>query len=210
MDLNVWLSFVLIAVAAVLTPGPAVLMAVTHSARFGLGRSIVPILGNVSGLAVLTLASTLGVGALMSASSDWFLGLRIAGGLYLIYLGVKVLRASRAVDASTQDGVRRLHVVPSHRRSYLQGLMVALSNPKALLLIGALFPQFLDVSRPIWQQLAILGATLMVLSFTALMMYAALAKTLVGKGRETISGKVNKISGALFIAFGVMLASGIR
>lgn len=210
MDLHVWLSFVLIAVAAVLTPGPAVLMAVTHSGRYGLGRTLVPVLGNVTGLAVLTLASTLGVGALMSASSEWFLGLRILGGLYLIYLGVKVLRASRRAEVSTKDGLKRIEVVPSHRRSYLQGLMVALSNPKALLLIGALFPQFLDVSRPIWQQLAMMGATLMVLSFSALMMYAALAKTLVGKGRETISGKVNKISGTLFIAFGVMLAAGIR
>ena len=92
----------------------------------------------------------------------------------------------------------------------MQGIGVAMSNPKAILLIGALFPQFINVEAAIAPQFVILGVTLMVLSFSALMMIATLSNKLVSRGKKAISAKLNKISGALFIAFGAALASGMR
>ena len=207
MSLEIWLSFVLVALVAVLSPGPAVLLAVSQSSQFGVRRAAFAIFGNISGLALLTMASAVGVGSLLSASSDWFMVLRIAGGLYLIYLGLKLILNARA---SGTDAVQPLARMPSRRRTYSQGVLVALSNPKALLFIGALFPQFLDIGQPVWAQLAILGATLMVMSFFALMMYAVVSKSLIQKGRRAVYGKVNKITGGLFVLFGIALAAGSR
>jgi len=88
--------------------------------------------------------------------------------------------------------------------------MVALSNPKAILFIGALFPQFIDSSQPLWTQLSIMGLTLMSMSFGGLIVWAALSGALIAKGRKALYGKINKVSGALFIAFGAALAAGSR
>ena len=207
MSLDVWLSFVVVVCAAVLSPGPAVLLALTHGAQSGPLRAMFAILGNISGLAILITLTAFGLGAILGASADVFFWLRIAGGAYLIYLGIKLLRAKPKLDMETGEVQAEL---PSRRKAYMQGIGVAMSNPKAILLIGALFPQFINVEAAIAPQFMILGVTLMVLSFSALMMFATVSSKLVARGKKAISGKLNKISGALFIAFGAALASGMR
>jgi len=206
MSLELWSSFVALALVAVFSPGPAVLLAVTHAAQFGVRRAVFPILGNITGLAILVGLTAYGLGAVLEGSSQWFLALRIAGGLYLVYLGIKLLRAKGLDLSNTQT----LPIQPSRRKSYLQGVMVALSNPKAILFIGALFPQFIDLAHPVWAQLSIMGVTLMAMSFGGLIVWAALSGALIAKGRKALYGKINKISGALFIAFGAALAVGSR
>lgn len=205
MGLDLWLSFVAIVLVAVFSPGPAVLLAVTQGSQFGARRAAIAILGNISGLAILISASAFGIGTVLQASSEWFFWLRIAGGLYLVYLGIKLL-LSRAPTLAADGTV----YMTSRWKTYGQGVTVALSNPKALLLIGALFPQFMDISQPIAPQLVILGATLMTMSFSALMIYAAVSKKLVAKSKQAIMGKVNKATGALFVMFGMALAAGSR
>ena len=207
MDLHLWLSFVLVVIAAVLSPGPAVLLAVSMGGQFGPKRAAFAVLGNVTGLAILITLTAFGLGAILSTSGDLFFWLRIAGGAYLIFLGVRLLlNRGRALPAPDEA----MQVLPKRRAAYLQGIGVALSNPKAILLIGALFPQFIDVAQPVGPQFAILGATLITGSFTALMVYAAMSGALVGRGKRVVSTKLNKISGALFVLFGLALASGAR
>ena len=206
MSLELWSSFVVLTLVAVLSPGPAVLLAVTHAAQFGVRRAVFPILGNITGLAILVCLTALGLNAVLEASSQWFLALRIAGGLYLVYLGVKLLRAKSVDLASAQA----LAVQPSRRKSYAQGIAVALSNPKAILFIGALLPQFIDTTHPVWVQLTIMGVTMMAMSFGGLILWAALSGAVLAKGRKALYGKINKASGALFILFGAALAAGNR
>lgn len=210
MSLDVWVSFVLLAFVAVMTPGPAILLAVTNGGKYGIKGAVFPALGNITGLAVLVSLTSVGVGTVMETSAHWFFWLRIVGGLYLIYLGIKLLRSPRSALAGASGETAALVGAPGRRKSYLQGLGVALSNPKAILFIGALFPQFIDTTHPATGQLAIMGLTMMTLSFTILLMYAALSGTLLAKGRQTLFGKINKISGALFVAFGAALAAGSR
>lgn len=207
MSFELWLSFFLVTLIAVFSPGPAVLMAVTHGAQFGVRRAVFPILGNVTGLAIIISASAVGIGSVLVASSALFFWLKIVGGLYLIYLGVKLLRKGFQAQALELDATT---IKSSRGKSYVQGIGVALSNPKALLLIGAMFSQFLDVTQPIPPQLAVLGVTLMTLSFSALMIYATVSKTLLSKGQGTLFAKVNKVTGSLFVLFGVALAAGSR
>jgi len=207
MPFELWLSFFFVTLVAVFSPGPAVLLAVTHGAQVGAKRAAVPILGNVTGLAIIITASAVGIGSVLQASSDLFFWLKIVGGLYLIFLGIKLLRSGFKAEAFATDGPV---VSASLGKTYLQGIGVALSNPKALLLIGAMFSQFLDVSQPLTPQLMILGLTLMTLSFSALMIYATVSKKLISKSRKAVFGRVNKITGTLFVLFGVALAAGSR
>lgn len=206
MSFEVWLSFAAVAILIVLSPGPALLMAMRYGSQFGARRALFPVLGNITGLAILITASAIGVGSVLDASSEAFFWLRLVGGLYLIYLGIKLVR-SGPVDL---EGGPESLASTSWLKGYLQGVIVALSNPKALLFIGALFPQFLDASQPIFMQLLILGLTLMVMSFTVLMTCAVVSKTIVSKGRKGLFNKMNKISGTLFVLFGLTLAAGSR
>jgi len=210
MSFQIWLSFVAVVCVAVLSPGPAVLLAITHGTQHGPGRAVFPILGNVSGLAILITASSFGIGSVLSASSDWFFWMRLVGGLYLVFLGAKLLWSSRsnALAKLTDESHLKVHSV--RWKTYFQGIGVALSNPKALLVIGALFPQFIDVTQPINGQLMVLGATLIVMSFSVLMMYAALSKSIVKKSGINILRKINKTTGALFVILGLSLAVGSR
>lgn len=213
MSLEIWFSFVLMACVAVLTPGPAVLLAMNHSTQFGVKRAVFPILGNITGLGIMTGLTAYGLGSVLETSSQGFFWLRIAGGAYLIYLGIKLLRTKAHTMSHTMSNdseAGHLVALPSWRKGYLQGVAVALSNPKAILFIGALFPQFVDVAQPVWGQFATMGLTLMSMSFMALVMYAAISRTLVSRGRQLIENKINKISGALFVVFGAALAAGSR
>lgn len=208
MDLYVWLSFVLFATIAVLTPGPAVLLAVTFGGTHGAGGAVFPVLGNVTGLAVIVTATAVGVGSVVEASSHWLVGLRVVGGLYLAYLGARLLLTkAAALNVDPTIAPRKTYCA---RHSYMKGVGVALSNPKALLFVGALFPQFIDAAHPVWPQFAIMGLTMMLLSFSGLMMYAALSGKLMARGRHALSTRINKISGALFILFGFSLVAGSR
>ncbi|MBL4613253.1 MAG: LysE family translocator [Magnetovibrio sp.] len=209
MSFEVWISFVVLTGVAVVTPGPAILLVISHASRFGVRQAVFPILGNITGLAILMSLTSFGVGTVLETSSQWFFWLRIVGGLYLVYLGVRLLR-TKVHTRPQDDDEQRPMAAPSKYKSYLQGVVVALSNPKALLFIGALFPQFIDISRPVWDQLAILGVTLMTMSFCGLIAFAALSGKLVGQGGQAVYGKINKMTGGLFVIFGLALAASSR
>lgn len=200
MPIDLWMAFIPIGIAAVLSPGPAVLMAVTHGARHGTLGAAPAIFGNITGLAIMTCLTAIGIGGLLATSVALFNVIKIAGGLYLIYLGIRLLRA-KPLDLHGGQG----HVSRSLKRRYLEGIGVALSNPKAILVIGALFPQFLTLDEPIGLQMAILAATLMTLSFSALIGYAGLSRTLITRSNAMMGRWFNRISGILFVGFGVAL-----
>ena len=88
--------------------------------------------------------------------------------------------------------------------SFVQGVLVAISNPKAILFFTALFPQFIDPSRPVLIQFIVLTTTFMLYSFIILVGYAMSAQS--AKDWLTTGDRAvwfNRISGAVFIAFGV-------
>lgn len=210
MNPDLWFSFVAITVAAVLSPGPAVLLALTHGGMNGPRGGYYAILGNETGLVILIAITIVGIGAVLESSMQIITYLRVIGGLYLVYLGLRLLFVKQKVSISDANGEMKPAKIFSPRKSYFQGMGVAISNPKALLLIGALFPQFLDLSYPVWQQLMIMGATLLVLSFSALMGYALIASKAADKSGAAIARKMSKVSGILFIIFGIALAADSR
>ena len=205
MPFDTWRSFFLLAVLAAMTPGPALLLAANHGSRYGAIGTIPTIMGNISGLAIMATASAIGIGGLLLASSDALFYLRLAGGGYLLYLGLRLFfrKPSPVPDLAPARFTRA-------RYRYAQGLGVALSNPKAIFFLGALFPQFLDPELSIWPQLIILALTLMTLSFTALIMCAGTSKLVSNRIGGRISRAMDRVTGGIFILFGIALLAGRR
>ncbi|MGD9368858.1 MAG: LysE family translocator [Desulfobacteraceae bacterium] len=201
MELSTWLFFLSIALVAIISPGPAVLLSVTNSLTHGFTKSVFSSLGNITGIFVVSSAAALGLGAVLQTSILLFTTLKIFGAIYLIYLGIRQWRSKhnlfeKAIETSkSNQGIRK---------SFVQGLLVAISNPKAILFFTALFPQFIDLSKPILVQFIILTTTFMLFSFIILVGYAISAHSAKGWfAKRNRATWLNRISGTIFISFGL-------
>lgn len=201
MELSTWILFTGIALISIISPGPAVLLSVTNSLTHGFKQSIFSSLGNVTGVLIVSATAAMGLGALLEASALLFTILKVAGAVYLIYLGIRQLRAKH----NSFNTHPELNIpAQGYRKLYVQGVLVALSNPKAVLFFTALFPQFINVSRPLAPQFTILTSTFMLLSFLTLVLYAKTAQSF--KHWFSNSNRAlwfNRISGMVFIIFGI-------
>jgi homoserine/homoserine lactone efflux protein len=204
MNIETWFGFFSVAAIATLIPGPAMLLVSTHSLSFGWSKTALTVLGNVTGLAILSTASVLGVGVLIIRSLIIFSALKIFGALYLLYLGVKLYKKgipSLAVNLSNAES--------KSASLYFQGITLALSNPKAIVFTTALFPQFIDPSEALLPQFVVLVSTLMVLSFGSLMSCAILSSHYVSLiSDEKTRARIGKVFGSILIgAAGFLIAS---
>ena len=198
-----YLTLVLVATA---TPGPAVLFIVTNATLHGWKKSIFSALGNILGLFCLGIIAVTGLGTILSTSVFVFNVIKYAGAAYLIYLGLKLFfQKQPAIDHFT-DGL-----VASNKSAwkiFVQALGVALSNPKAIVFLTALFPQFININAPLIPQFSVLILILMAFSFIFLMFYALVAHQ--AKIWFAKPGRVrlfSRTSGSVFIGFGVLLAT---
>ncbi len=198
------LLFISIAFIATITPGPAILLATSHSLSFGLKSAVFTILGNITGLFVMSALSVAGLSAIILNSAVLFAIVKLAGALYLIYLGFKLWRNGIATIKAPQPVARKK---AEHRKLYASGLAVALSNPKAIAFTTALFPQFIDHQQPVLLQFGILVATFMLLSFLCIFGYAYAVHTTQKKYIASPHGLLGKVLGGGFIASGIALAS---
>lgn len=206
MEIESWLLFSSIALVATITPGPAVLLVATHSIGHGPARAIFTILGNISGLFLMSLLSVLGLGAIVLCSPTAFFLIKIIGACYLIFLGIKLWRVgfSRVVTRAQSTTAAR----QNNLKLYIQGLMVALSNPKAIAFTTALFPQFINNAEPLVPQFTILVTTFMTYSFTCLFIYAKMSSRARTRARNTKLEKiVSRLFATLFICSGIGLGT---
>lgn len=209
MDPQKYLAFLAIVIATTLSPGPAVLLAITNGALYGPQRTVIAILGNISALMLMAGISALGLGAVLLASTALFTVLKWLGGLYLVYLGVRIWRSKTLVfdEAAARRCAAPRGATPA--RLYQQAFLVALSNPKAIAFFTALFPLFIDTARPVAPQFALLAFTFAFFSFLFLTGYAVLSS----RARRWLSrprnGKLfQRLSGGTFIGLGLgMLAT---
>ena len=201
MELSTWLLFLSIALVAILSPGPAVLLSVTNSLTHGFTKSVFSSLGNIIGIFVVSSAAALGLGAVLQTSILLFTALKIFGAIYLIYLGISQWKSKHNIFEKPIETSKSNQGI---RKSFVQGFLVAISNPKAILFFTALFPQFIDLSKHIFVQFIILTTTFMFFSFTILLIYALSAHSAKGwfaKSNRAIW--LNRISGTVFITFGL-------
>lgn len=207
MTIESWLAFCTIALLATATPGPAALLVATNSLAVGFKRALLTVFGNVSGLLLMSSCSVIGLSGLLLHSTAAFTVVKILGALYLIYIGINLWRKGLG-QVSLPGGVKKQK---SAVRLYLDGVLVALTNPKAIVFTTALFPQFIDTSAPLLAQFSLLVTTFMCLSFCCLCMYSFLAQSAKKRAIKWVSGHViGKMFGMTFIGAGCVLASAER
>lgn len=204
MTIESWIVFCSIALLATITPGPAVLIVTSHSLQYGPLKAIATILGNITGLFLMSLASVLGISTILLYSSTFFSAVKFAGAAYLVFLGIKTWKNGIAAQAAPAG--RQWQAGGMNR--YGQGLTVALTNPKAIAFTTALFPQFIVQSAPLTGQFSILVLTFMSLSFLCLLLYAVVSHRARLQSVNMISGKgMGRLFGCAFIGAGLALAS---
>jgi threonine/homoserine/homoserine lactone efflux protein len=199
---SLFMLFCASALIAVFTPGPAVMLALQNSTLYGWRRTALSSLGNISGLLVLASASAVGLGAVLRSSATLFLLLKLVGAGYLIYLGVKQWRAAGNAGPIQHARIENR----THFSLYREGLFLALSNPKAILFITALFPQFIVRDQALVPQLVLMTLTFMCMSFSALMTYAVIGY-LAGSSfvNAMRSRGFRRTTGSLFVLMGAGL-----
>jgi threonine/homoserine/homoserine lactone efflux protein len=199
MSLQLYLAFVATCIALALLPGPIVTLLIANGLRHGTRAALINIAGVQAGLAIVIGIVAIGLTTLMATLGYWFDWVRLAGAAYLVWLGIKLIRAP-------VEGIGSDAPPPPRGGFFLQGLLVSLSNPKVLVFFGAFIPQFVDMSRDHVSQVTLLGVTFMVIAGLTDALYALLA----GRARTFFSARrtrmVSRISGGFMIGGGIWLA----
>jgi threonine/homoserine/homoserine lactone efflux protein len=205
MTLHTWWLFVLMTFVVSATPGPNMLLVLSISARHGLRAAIATMVGCMTSLLAMMSISAAGLGALLQTFPAVFDGLRLAGAAYLAYLGVKSWRAP--VHDQPADAPRTLEGNFKPSNLYRQGMLVAASNPKAILFAVAFLPQFINPSNAQLPQFAILLGTFAAIEISWYFVYAVSGKRLsVYLQRASVLRAFNRLTGGAFIGFAALMA----
>ena len=198
--------FAVAAVTLLVIPGPAVLYIVTRSVDQGRAAGLASVCGVHVGTLVHVAAAALGLSALLVSSATAYHAVRWLGAAYLIWLGVRRLLAhDEDAPAAPGPGTRRHGL----RRSFAQGVVVNVLNPKTALFFLAFLPQFVDVSRgSVPFQVVVLGAAFVLLGLLSDGAYALLASTGAGwlRRRPRVARTSRLVSGGVLISLGVTTA----
>ena len=196
------LAFMLTSLVIIVIPGPSVLFVIGRAIALGRRAGVLSVVGNALGTIPAIIAVAFGVGAIVASSVVAFTVIKIVGALYLIYLGIQQWRAP--VQAGPEATVR---VAPmSARRRFLTGFLTNATNPKGIIFMVAVLPQFMTTSRPLAPQLAILAVTMLAVDTTVMHSYAAGASALRGLMRSARAMRnQNRVFGGLLMAVGTGL-----
>ena len=205
MNIETALTFSAVAGLAILSPGPAILLALRNGVTFGTRAVIWSSLGNITGLFCLSAAAMLGLGLMLKSSALLFSIVKILGALYLFYVGIRHLfgRTSVLSAEANRPANTKAH---SPYLLYREAFFMAAINPKPILFFTALFPQFISAQEPLLPQFFILTSIFMALSFFTLLAYATVAARAKFVLQQPHFAKwVNRVVGAVFISFGAAL-----
>lgn len=206
MSTTVLLAFLATSVLLALTPGPNMSLIIASTLSGGLRSGLVTLAGTGTGLAILSAIAAAGMSSIMVLMAEWFDVIRWAGAIYLVVLGVRQLRGWWL----RRGGALPPPPPPAAGTTYVQGLVVALSNPKVLLFLGAFFPQFVDPAADPVPQLAALAAIFVVTLIVVDVGYTVV----VARARAALDQKklaaLDGAAGALLVAGGLILATARR
>ena len=201
MLLSLWLGFLLAATLIAVSPGPGAAVAMSCGMRYGYAAALRSIFGLESALLIQLTIVAVGLGALLTASALAFDVVKFCGAAYLVWLGIQKWRAA---PQELQDDKPPM----SSNALFVEGLLVNLANPKAIVFIAALTPQFIDPTRPQWPQFLIIGATMCTVDILVMSGYALLATRLRLWLHDPKALKAqNRFFGGVFVGAGLLLAS---
>jgi threonine/homoserine/homoserine lactone efflux protein len=205
MPFDFWLTFVAASTALLLIPGPTVLLVLSYALSQGRRVAIASASGVALGDFIAMSLSLAGLGALVLASATLFTVLKWIGAIYLIWLGIKLLRAAPASAMPETDRNPQPRAVFSH------AAMVTALNPKSIAFFIAFVPQFITPTAPLMPQFAILIATFVALAALNALAYALAADRLRRWiGRESVITWLTRAGGTTLIAMGALTAMARR
>ncbi len=205
MDITTWLTFVTVISALIVIPGPSSLLITLHGAKYGFKKANFTILGNLSGSLVLMSLSVFGLGALLVSSEFVFSIAKYCGAAYLIYLGIKTILHSTKANEDTNGQ----NMLTSESNLFLLkvGFFTGASNPKDLIFFAALFPAFLNTDSSLFIQFVILMITWLLVDYLLKLIYLFVGgKISILFSKPNFSSWFNRITGGMFVGFGVLLA----
>ncbi|WP_067709757.1 homoserine/homoserine lactone efflux protein [Erwinia sp. ErVv1] len=205
MTVEWWMTYLLTTTVLSLSPGSGAINTMSTGISHRFRGAAASISGLQVGLSLHILLVGIGLGALFSHSVLAFEILKWAGAAYLVWLGIQQWRAGGGID------LQAVAKAMPRRRLFKRAILVNLTNPKSIVFLAALFPQFIIPHQPQLMQYLILGVTTVVVDIIVMIGYATLATRIAGwiKGPRQMT-LLNRIFGGMFMAVGVLLASARR
>lgn len=206
MRWEVWLAYFAACWVIAVSPGSGAVLSMSHGLSYGVRRTSTTIFGLQAGLVIILLIAGGGLGALLLASEHAFAAVKTVGAMYLIYLGLQQWRA-RVEEGTAANGSDAVRVTPmSPRRRFATGLLTNVTNPKGIIFMVAVLPQFIDPAHPLGPQLAILAATMCGVDLVVMHGYALLASRMQGLFRNARAVRwQNRFFGSVLMAVGAAL-----
>lgn len=197
--------YLLISVLLILIPGPDTAIVTKHALLAGRRGGVFSSCGVATGLLIWTVAAAAGVAAVLRASEVAFVALKIAGAIYLVWMGIQMLRNRGLADPDEHDTTSGGRSVA--RKAFRQGLLSDLSNPKIAVFFTSFMPQFVHGDTHGFASLLLLGGIFAVLTLLWLLVYGIL----VGHGtavlrKPSVRRALDRFTGVVLIAFGIRLA----
>jgi len=203
MSFATWITFVIAGIVIAISPGSGAILSMSHGLAYGVKKASATVLGLQMGLILVLLIAGAGIGSLLLASELAFTVVKTVGALYLIWLGIGQMRSKATVSGVPTAG---LAAHPTFGRRVLTGFLTNATNPKGIIFMVAVLPQFISKDAPVLPQLAILGATMVTIDTTVMHGYAFLASSMQRFFRDERAVKIqNLFFGAVLIVVGTLI-----
>ena len=203
MTLTTWITFFLACWAISLSPGPGAIASMSAGLNYGFRRGYFMVFGLILGIWTLVGIVVAGLGAIIAASNTAFMVLKFLGAAYLVWIGISQWRASdKPLVAATDAPVR------SRKELIVRGWAINATNPKGVVFMAAVVPNFIDLSHPLIPQYLIIMASLSATDLVVMAGYVALASRVLRALNEPHHVRLmNRCFGGLFVVAGTLLAT---
>jgi homoserine/homoserine lactone efflux protein len=206
MSFATWITFFVAACIIAISPGSGAVLSMSHGLSYGVRKATGTILGLQAGLLLVLFIAGAGVGSILLASEVAFSIVKIVGALYLIYLGFSQWRAQAGVAPDMSPQTASPVAAPALRKRFLLGFLTNATNPKGIIFLVAVLPQFIDHNAPLLPQLLILAATMCTIDLAVMHSYAFAAASMQRYLRDARAVKMqNRIFGGILMAVGATL-----
>lgn len=203
MSIEIWTIYLVSIVVVILIPGPLSLFMVSNSLNHGIVKSYPGFLGGVLASSMYLVLSATGVGALIAASENLFLIIKLMGAAYLLYLGFSTIRQAIS-NSKTAEVFEQTNVYPRFTSMFKKAFLLGASNPKDIIFFMAFLPQFITKDEPLVNQITMIVLTWVAVDLSCKILYGFLAKTLKPFLNTAKSKAIfDKSTGALYLTAGV-------
>jgi len=202
--------FAVIIFVASVSPGPNVLIVLTNSISYGMRGASFTILGNISCLFCIALLAAFGVGSIISSTPVAYIAMKIVGGIFIGWIGFKlILRTFKKQNSTSELNIERQIADRGSISFFSEAFLISASNPKSILFLSAVFPQFIDNTKPLVTQFLVMFSVIIFIVSSVHIFYALIASKLITrKISSSVSKWFSRLTGGTFICLGAAVVLG--